>query len=308
MIKCLLGEEKELINKYIKKIIDDNEYEVIKYDYSDENINLIANELSYSNFFGMKKLVIINDANFLSKKDENKLSKIIPSITDIDIILTYNAKASERNELFKFLKKENQVVEFPKLTKYNIENQIRQDFETDGYKIDNYSIKEIIRISGADYSIVSKEIEKLKYYKINDKLITKEDVDNIVSKNNEDVMFKLVDAINERDTKKIVEYYNILISDGIDPLMLISMLAGSFRLLLQIKLLLSDKKSMSEIEKILSVNKYRLDIMAKKSYHFSIEDLVDSLSNLFELEYEIKSKNEDKNSLVLLFLLSKYGK
>ena len=309
MIKCLIGEEKKLIDKFIEKITNENDYEVIKYSYSDESVSQIINELSYSNFFGMKKLVIINNSDFLSKKEDKKIEKVILNATeDIDIILIYDGKVSDKNQIVCYTKEKKQFFEFPKLTKYNIETQIREDFELDGYQIDNFTIKEILKISGSDYSVISKEIEKLKYYKLNDKKIKQEDVVNIVSRNNEDVIFKFVDAINEKNTKKILEYYDILLSEGSDPIMFVSMLANNFRLLLQIKLLLEDGKRMPEIEKILSVNKYRLDIMTKKSYHFEKEDLIESLNDLFDLEYELKSKNEDKNNLVLLFLLSKYGK
>jgi DNA polymerase III subunit delta len=307
MIKCLVGEEKKLIESYIDKISKENEYEIIKYDYKEDNINEIINELSYSLFFGNKKLVIINDASFLQVKEKNKLEDIIINTNDIDIILICNGKLSDKNGLVNYLKKNNLIIEFLKLTKYNMENQIRKDFELDNYNIDNFTIKEIIKICGSEYLVISNEIEKLKIYKINDKKITIDDVHLIVSNNNEDIIYKFVDAINEKNTKQIVDYYNILISENNDPLYLISMLASNFRLLLQIKLLLEDNKKIQEIEKILSVNKYRLDIMVKKSYKLTKEELINSLSNLFDLEYEIKSGTQDKNSLILIFLLSNYS-
>ena len=307
MIKCLVGEEKKLIESYIDKISKENEYEIIKYDYKEDNINEIINELSYSLFFGNKKLVIINDASFLQVKEKNKLEDIIINTNDIDIILICNGKLSDKNGLVNYLKKNNLIIEFLKLTKYNMENQIRIDFELDNYNIDNFTIKEIIKLCGSEYLVISNEIEKLKIYKINDKKITIDDVHLIVSNNNEDIIYKFVDAINEKNTKQIVDYYNILISENNDPLYLISMLASNFRLLLQIKLLLEDNKKIQEIEKILSVNKYRLDIMVKKSYKLTKEELINSLSNLFDLEYEIKSGTQDKNSLILIFLLSNYS-
>ena len=113
-----LVEIKEKINKIIETINTNN---VIKYNYTETDIDLILEDACYLSMFDDKKCIVISDCIFLNKKkkDSINIDKLLryiknPNEKTIIIFSLNEEKLDERKKITKELKKCCEVFAFNK--------------------------------------------------------------------------------------------------------------------------------------------------------------------------------------------------
>ena len=139
-------------------------------------------------------------------------------------------------------------------------------------------------------------------YKGEDKKITKEDIEDVITNNLEKNIFELTNAIVNKEKSRVIEIYNQLIKSGEDPIKLIVTLSNQFRLIMQVKLMRTGGYSEKEIVTTLKEHPYRISLAMKSIYN--IEDIKDILLKLSNLDYEIVTGKTDKFFGLEMFLLN----
>ena len=306
MIYLLYGTIDTLINDYINRIIKKESIEDInisKYSSLDL-VNNIIEDASTISLFATKKLIIVeNDLLFTGKKTEDttELEKYIENYNPdtILIFVVYNDTVDSRRKLYKAIKNNGKIEEFNKIT--NINSYIKKLFE--GYNISSATIDLLIRRVGTDLNYLQNEAEKLKTYKISDRIITDKDIIDCTLKKIDINIFKFIDNIINKNKKDSIITYNEMLKVGEEPIKIIVMLANQFRLMYQVKSLASKGHNEDEIANILNVKKYPVHLALQKGYRYSSSVLLEYLEQLADLDIKIKSGEIDKNLALELFLL-----
>ena len=306
MIYLLYGTLEALITDYINKIITKhkiNDLNISKYNINDNLTDIIEDANTLSLFDDKKLIVINNNALFVGKKsvDTIALEKyIINSNPNTILIFVVNEeKLDTRRKLYKNIKEKGEVFEFNKLP--NINTYVKNLFS--GYTITNDSINLLIKRVGNDLNRLKQEIEKIKIYKINDKLITDSDIIDCTVEKIDINIFNFIDNIIRKNKSETIKTYKELLKIGEEPIKIIVLLANQFRLMYQSKLLTSKGYSEDDIASILHVKRYPVHLAIQKSYHYNKEVLIDNLEQLADLDIKIKSGEIDKNLALELFLL-----
>ncbi len=283
--------EEEIQN--IKTNYQINDRSIAKYTIPENSINEAVEDLNTISLFDEKKLIVI--FNIEASEDTSSLESYLNNPSD-NILVLVTEKLDERKKITKILKQNTKQTD---LTKIDFTNYIKQELKD--YKIDNLTIIKLKEAVGNDFGILKQELEKLKLYKYQEKVITKEDIKKIVKTNYEYNIFDLTNAINKKDKNKIFEVYEKLILNGEDEIKLIGVLANHFRLLHQIKLL-RIKKSDDDIIKQLKIHPYRFKILKQESMNFTETELISNLKELSKIDVEIKSGVSDKKIVFPIFL------
>ena len=300
MFYILYGENAVMLDNFIEELMKskDISYKIV-YDYSECNIKDVIEECSYNDLFGSKKMVVLDNSVFLTSKGslEDKTFDSYISSPNENTVLVFKVvceKLDERKKLVKDLKSKSIVKEFKDLDKTNINEYINNYFTNIGYKIDYNAVSEIISRIGETRRVLYSELEKLELYKIKDKHITIEDVKKVVTKYDEDNIFKLVDAVIQKNKKLIFNTYKKLVSDKEEPAVIISLLANNIMLILECSILLNEGMSSKDIASKLKEHPYRVSLAINNSYKVKKEELIDNLNKLAELDYQIKTGEVDK--------------
>lgn len=306
MIYLLYGTLEALITDYINKIITKhkiNDLNISKYNINDNLTDIIEDANTLSLFDDKKLIVINNNALFVGKKsvDTIALEKyIINSNPNTILIFVVNEeKLDTRRKLYKNIKEKGEVFEFNKLP--NINTYVKDLFS--GYTITNDSINLLIKRVGNDLNRLKQEIEKIKIYKINDKLITDSDIIDCTVEKIDINIFNFIDNIIRKNKSETIKTYKELLKIGEEPIKIIVLLANQFRLMYQSKLLTSKGYSEDDIASLLHAKRYPVHLAIQKSYHYNKEVLIDNLEQLADLDIKIKSGEIDKNLALELFLL-----
>ena len=300
MFYILYGENGVMLDNYIEELMKSKDIsDKIVYDYNESNIKDVIEECSYNDLFGSKKMVVLDNSVFLTSKGslEDKAFDSYISSPNENTVLVFKViceKLDERKKLVKDLKSKSIVKEFKDLDKTNINGYINSYFTNLGYKIDYNAVSEIISRIGETRRVLYSELEKLELYKIKDKHITIDDVKKVVTKYEEDNIFKLVDAVIQRKKKLIFNTYKKLVSDKEEPAVIISLLANNIMLILECSILTNEGMSSKDIASKLKEHPYRVSLAINNSYKVKKEELIDNLNKLAELDYQIKTGEVDR--------------
>ena len=309
MIYVVYSLDKEIIERYIDKLIKKeniDENSIIKYSLEDNNILDIIEECNTTGLFSLKKLILVEATNTFSSKGKEitELNDYLDNYNK-DIIMVFTCILDKLDTRKKLYKKISSIGKIESLNKDNnyIVNLIKE--KLNDYKMSNDDINYFITKVGNNINNIENELEKLINYKINEKEITRNDIDSLCESNIEEEIFALTDAIIKNDNNKAIKLYNLFLTKNYDVTQMIGLISSQFRFLLQVKTLYNKNKSNDDIAKILEVHPYRVKLAIGNCYYYSREMLENYLLKLFELDKKIKLGLIDKNIFFQIFILNK---
>ena len=212
------GTEQYLIEKEIKKIINDSKLDKINVNYYDlENTfinDIIDDALTFSLFDDKKIIVVENSYIFtgttnkkLLDQDTKQLEEYLdyPNENTILIFSNNKDKIDGRKKITTKMKKQGCVKEFNEIT--NLNKYISELFGE--YNISNEDLRLFQNRVGDNLLIIEQEIKKIKTYKDKDLNITKDDIINLTNKNvNVDILKILFVVIKKMPLKAIMKCLN----------------------------------------------------------------------------------------------------
>ena len=279
----------ETINKIIK---DNNIEEIIKYDLEQSSLNDLIENLDTYSLFSNKKAVIGFNAYFLSsskvgknfiEQDTTILEKYLNNPSDNILILVVE-KVDNKKKINKLLNEKAKIIS----NDIKIEDVIKT--KLDGYKMDSYTINYLINYCNNDNSKIMNELEKLKSYKLEEKIILKEDIDAIVMKSFSDNVFSLVDAFSKRNKSKVYSLYQDLTNNGEDINKIVALLQDQYRMMYNGRLLLKEyNNNYDEVAELLGFHPFRFRKAIEASFNYSINELFDLLKMICDVEINIKT-------------------
>lgn len=301
-----------ILNKEIndlEKKLDISDTDIIYYNIDD--IDGIINEASTIGMFSLNKFIIINmDSYFKDKKD-------IPNINLLEnyfdgynsnsyLVFVCNSDSIDSRKKIVNLIKKYGIVKKLEVNDNYLNDYVNNYLKDNGYKINNGDVVYFINRVGNNINNVTNELDKLMLYKINDKIINRNDIYLLTVENIDDSIYDLVNCILKNDNEKAIKLYNNFINNGMDVNQIVAIIAAQIRLLYQVKRLYNSGKSNDEIAKILEFKSvYRVKYLLSDSYYYSESDLVKYLSKLADIDNAIKTSNGDGNMLMQLFIVKK---
>lgn len=309
MIYVLYGKEEDLLKKELYKIKEREQIDslcISYYDLETSTAEMIVEDLMTISMFGSKKLVVVQNAYILTGKkgNEQNIEILINYIENSseDAILVFSTtseKLDERKKIVKLLKKKATIIE--KNSEPNIRQFIKELFA--GYQILPSELTLFETRVGNNLSLLEKEAEKLKIYKYDDKIISREDILEVTSETTDLDIFKFIDTIINKKKKEAIYTYEELVKRGEEPIAIIVMLANQIRIMYQSKELLIRGYSEKGIALELGIHPYRVKKALEKSHSYTSDTLLRFLWDLQKLDEQIKTGTIDKFLGLELFIL-----
>lgn len=299
----IISNDKVVSDLKVSEILKKNkDASILRYDLEEVPIENLIEDLDTYNFLENKKIVIGLHASFLAsdKKDIvthniTSLEKYIKNPNPDNILILVADSVDKKKKIVKLLLEECEVIEGECSSKDIIKNNL------DDYQMDSKSIDLLIEYCQDKERIIN-ELEKLKLYKLEDKIITVSDIEKIVSKNIDDNIFTLIDYIINGRKKEAYEIYNELLLHGEQVANIIPKLANKIRLIYQVKVFLKEGKSDLEISKLLKSHPYPIKLARESSYKYSESLILEYLDKLATLDYNLKSGKSDPSIIFETFI------
>lgn len=308
-IHLIIGNSRELNEEKINEIVA-NGLNIIRMDLDENSIEDVIEEAGYLSLFSEQKYIVVKNANIFSSKksNEKEINKLLAYFEnpnpETTIVFVTEKKLDERKKVTKILKNKFKIHRIDELKDKELYLKVLAEFEMDKYKISSFAVNYIIKSCLEKYDLIYQEINKLKLYKIDDKIITDDDVIEATSISYENNIFDFTNSVIKKDIKKAFLILENLKLMKQEPIVLLVVLANQYRLMYQSKALSRQGKSQGEIAKILKVNPNAIWHSLQNGYNYSFEELLTKIENLADLDYKIKSGEVDRFLGFDVFLLN----
>lgn len=256
-------------------------------------------------FLGEYRLIIAKKTGLFNSGKQEEITKL-ENISTGSIIIFLEDNVDKRTKQFKFVSKIGTIAEFISPNENEILKWTKNYFSKKGKQISEENILYFIRSTPYDMNIISNEIDKLVSYSTNTVEILKEDIDLVVTKSIESKIFDMLKALGEKKLSQSIEIYNNMIYLKFEPLMILTMIARQFRLILHTKALVAQGYNSNEIAKELGVQSFTVKDYILQSKNFKYENLIEALEECLNTDINIKT-GKISNTLAVEKLLIKFG-
>jgi len=234
----------ELKNKFLQS--DKSGSGLSAFDFQDKiSADKVIDVLNLPNLLAPKRLVIAKNIVSLGSLDSQKemleyLKKNIKNLEDNkDLIIVFweSVLPSKANALNKFLQSKENIKKqnFEKLSGTRLNQWIlkrMQELDPQA-KISQTALDKLILYVGGDTDVLDKEIQKLINFS-SGKMITDNDVEELVKANLDNNIFATIDALGQNNKKEALKLLHQHLEKGDDPFYIFSMFVYQFRNLLKV--------------------------------------------------------------------------
>lgn len=305
----IVGEDQELVNFYLNKIMNEiglDEDKKINYDMNTSSISDILDEVSMISLFSSEKVVIgYNfDISKISDNDRDYLIRYLNNNNSNDrYIILIAGRVDGRSKDYKIFKDKFKIIDLLQVDNDKDIYKYIEDYIKDrGYKIDKYNLDYLVELLGNDINNINNEIDKIILYLSDDKVISREVIDKLVSDNIDNIMYEFTNAVLDREYEKISKMYNDFKIENVGYDYLIGSLGNALRGALVIKILYNQGNSNSEIAKFIGKKEFYIKKMIERLYNYTVDDLCMMIDKLGIIDREYKSGKSNIDMLELYLL------
>jgi DNA polymerase III subunit delta len=309
------GNDHFSIKKETDLVFQENEIDLSDveiYDYEEVGIeNALTNAMTLP-FLVDKKGVVIKNCQFLTS-EENLSIDITEKIINfcemrldqtIFVFQVVSDNLDFKNKLVKYLSKNIINKKFSSNDKtFDVYDYVRKELKKHNLKIQPFALSQFVNRTNKNLDNLSNELNKLIYYAYNLEEIDSETVFEVVSREVEDNIFDLVNALIDNDKEKTFKVYNDLILHNVKNTVILATIASKFLEILYTKALIKVKYNKIDIEKFFGYSSGRVYYMIKNANEVTDETLYENIAKLEELDFKIKSGRVDQDLAVRLYLL-----
>lgn len=295
----------ELKQKFIKTV-DNNAYNVVILENDELDLPKLKTEIAATGFLTKKKMIIIKNA-FNKDKDfqANFLTFLKKQTDNENAIIIWDEKdlKKEKTDLAKYLLKQKFVQRFELLENSQLKNWVTREIKNRGGKIERDALDELLELASNDLWQLNSEIEKLINFR-QGKIINKQDIENFVKGKIDENIFKLTDAIVNKNKGEAIKIFNELLQSSLESQYIFNMIIRHFKILLQVKDF-SDKgqNNYRDIAKQIGQHPFAVQKSLTQSRSFTFEGLKNIYHSLLETDRKVKTSQAELDTLLNLLIV-----
>ncbi len=301
------GEEYYLKKLYKKRMIkgilpDDDGMNYSYFEGKGINANEIIDLSETMPFFSNHRLLVVENSGFF-KKAMPELADALKTLPESTYLIFVEDEIDKRGKMYKAVKEKGRIVEFVTQDEATLVKWIGSQFRNEKKQIDGNTAKYLVEKVGSDMEKLSKEIEKLVCYCLEEQIVTRDDVDAICVNQITNKIFDMTNAVAEKRQKQALEYYYDLIALKEPPMRILFLLTRQFHLLYHVKELSAKGFSNKEIASKAGLHPFVVKKYIDQAKGFRTSTLKAILTEAVDLEESVKTGQLTDTLSVELFIV-----
>lgn len=316
LLQLLYGTNIIRIEDEVKRIAtsyagDLDDFNFTRLNLKETSVEAVVEEAQTLPFLTDRKVLVIEDSYiFTAAKSTGSVNHNIDLLLDylskknddtMILFTVYTEKLDNRKKVTKVLKDKGKVTEINEMTERELSLYVESVLNQENIEIHSEALELLLERTSYKYENVHNELSKLLLYTDGD--ITLEDVKEVVSITLEQNVFLLTEFILKNEKDKAVQLGRELILQKEEPMKLLHLIIGQFRLFYQVKILNQQGYQEDNIAKSLKVHPYRVKLALRHVRKFPLESLLSKMMLCRDIDYKFKSSYLDRNTLFELFIL-----
>ncbi|RRD96144.1 DNA polymerase III subunit delta [Clostridiales bacterium COT073_COT-073] len=310
----LYGQEKYLLEISLNKII----HHFLKPEEKDFNLEImenlpkdmaeLVNKCNTLPFMAEYRVMVLKTTGLFEHKDKKAMDQLageLQKLPETTVLVVVEDTADKRKKLYKCFQTDGYIEEQKYLSEEQIAQLLIKRFDRQGLKIKLDAVGLLIQRTGTELFKLLNECEKLSSYA--EEVITGEMVIKLVPERLESRIFRLTDALGQKDRQEAVYNYQVMLQNKESANYILYMIDRQILQLYQTKLLAAERMPLAEIEKILGVSNYVVKKLIAQAKLFSRKELERFLKDLANLEWDFKRGRVDLETGLEMLIISFSG-
>ncbi len=299
------GKNEGLKNFEIKKLFIDNK-KIFKYDEKDilDNLENFYSEVLSGSLFDNEKIIIIN-------RSSDKIVNIIEELYEKninDITILVNAEILEKKSKLRSLFEKNKdfiCVPFYEDSNETLSRLALNFTREQKISISKSNINMIVNKCNADRSLLQNELIKIKYFTLNNKNLSSENLVKLINLAENHHVSELVDNCLAKNTKKTISIINENNFSNDDCIIILRTILYKSKRLLK---LLNEFEANGDLNKTISSTKPPIfwkdkEITKQQISRWSADKIKELIFSLSDIELQIKKNIDNSINLISNFIL-----
>lgn len=305
------GEEAFLIDQKIKEVHSKmqeesgEEVELLYLDGDELSPPRLLEELEFSPLFSLQRMVVIKRPSWLGKSGRKSsrneemlkvLQDYLQRETPGQALIITAAEHNSTNALVKLLDKQATVIECKPANPQYLANWIKAEFAAREGKINSAGLSLMVK-SGQDMYYLYNLIEKL-CLQSESKTIGDKDIEEQLSSRDEIKVFKLTDAILDRNLKASFQAYYQLLEQGEHPVFILFMIVRQFNLLGKVKYYQENRTDIKEISRLTGMRDFAVKKMLGQARNFTWDEIQYLFTQFLDADIRLKSTGQNDKTIM----------
>ena len=306
-IYLLYGEERYLKRQYkerLRKALcgDDDTMNTHFYEGKDISIGEIIDLAETLPFLAERRVIFLTDSG-LFKSGGEKMAEYLASPNETTYFVFTESEIDKRSKLFKTVSSRGYAAEFAIQDENTLKRWVAGVLAKDNKKISESTVQLLLSKTGTDMDNIQSELEKLICYCMERDVVTSEDVETICTTRISNHIFDMINAIADRQQKRVLELYYDLLALKEPPMRILFLIARQCNMLLQAKELKARGYDNRTIGSKIGVPPFIAGKYLTQASRFKTSLLRNAVQQCVETEAAVKSgKMNDRMSVEILIL------
>ncbi len=303
----LYGEEGYLKKQYKEKlqkamIPEGDTMNYAYYEGKGINVKEIIDLAETMPFFGERRLIVIEDSGFF-KNASPEFAEYLKEAPKTTCFLFVEEEIDKRGKLYKAVKDLGRIVELAVQDEQTLLRWILGNIRREGKQTTESAVRYLLAKCGTDMENLQSEMEKLFCYTLGKEAIEIADIEEICTTQITNQIFEMIAAVAEKKQKKTLDLYYDLLALKEKPMKILALLSRQFRLLMEVKELMSQGYGRKDIASSVGLNPYVVGKYVEQGKAFHRKELREILEECLDIEERIKTGRLDDVMGVELFIV-----
>lgn len=307
MLDVIVGKEPSLVKAKVDNIVKEYEnqygaFDVSFFDTRDKGFTFdqLLERVMTVSMFGDKKAIVLSTHDDMVKDFEASLGELMAQVMfDVSLIITFEKKPLVKSVIGKAIAKHARVHQIKDPDIGQLSLLMKNEVERLNIDISQPAMVELLARIGHDVARLYEELNKLSLV---GERIEREHVCVLVSKNIDEDIFAISNALLEKNIGKAFEVYQNLLAQKVDPLALLGLVGSSLRKIYQVSALYEVGMSNKGIAERLSLSEKQVYFLVKNQMRPSF-GLLTLLDQLARIDQDVKQGKIDRFVAFELFMI-----
>lgn len=307
MLDVIVGKEPSLVKAKVDNIVKEYEnqygaFDVSFFDTRDKGFTFdqLLERVMTVSMFGDKKAIVLSTHDDMVKDFETSLGELMAQVMfDVSLIITFEKKPLVKSVIGKAIAKHARVHQIKDPDIGQLSLLMKNEVERLNIDISQPAMVELLARIGHDVARLYEELNKLSLV---GERIEREHVCVLVSKNIDEDIFAISNALLEKNIGKAFEVYQNLLAQKVDPLALLGLVGSSLRKIYQVSALYEVGMSNKGIAERLSLSEKQVYFLVKHQMRPSF-GLLTLLDQLARIDQDVKQGKIDRFVAFELFMI-----
>ena len=278
--------------------------EILNFDLSKTSVQETVASLKTYSMFSSTRLIKVHQQKDFKEDDEELFLEYVKSQTPSTWVIWKMKKFDRRKKFFKKIQSLNMLMAFPTPKIQDMMLWLDKMLKEHDVEMDRQAKSLLIESIGPQLQSMDSEIQRLVLFIHPEKKITTTHVQQLILKSHGEDVFAFTDMVVQKNKSKALSTLKYLLNEGTVPLMITSLLARHYRILLKINEAINLRLPVNQMASYAGVPPFVANRYVDQSKMLKKEHCEKSLEKIQKIDREFKSTGINQRFLLEALLIS----